>query len=101
MAIFGGLRHLAYHIAYHIFSHTHDWKLIMLHAGNEGSGLRTNIKRTCSGFIKVEMGLPRQQLAADSLNVSVAAGILIHSILGAATRVVSKDPAAPMGTGLV
>ena len=50
--------------------------------GNEGVGLRTNVKRACSGFIKVEMGLIRQQLAADSLNVSVAAGILIHSVLG-------------------
>ncbi len=30
------------------------------------------------------MGLPRQQLAADSLNVSVAAGILMHSVLGSA-----------------
>ena len=28
------------------------------------------------------MGLAKQQLAADSLNVSVAAGILIHSVLG-------------------
>ncbi len=52
--------------------------------GNEGSGLRTNIKRACSGFVKVEMGLPRQQLAADSLNVSVAAGILMHSLVGSA-----------------
>jgi len=67
--------------------------ILVGHTGNEGSGLRTNIKRACSGFIKVEMRLPRQQLAADSLNVSVAAGILIHSILGSAT--ISKDPAVP------
>ena len=32
------------------------------------------------------MGLPRNQLAADSLNVSVAAGILMHSVLGATGR---------------
>lgn len=51
--------------------------------GNEGIGLRTNIKRSCSGFVKVEMQ-PRKLLAADSLNVSVAAGILIHSLVGSA-----------------
>ncbi|GAX80762.1 hypothetical protein CEUSTIGMA_g8197.t1 [Chlamydomonas eustigma] len=58
-------------------------KPTILVMGNEGTGLRTNIKRACTGFVKVEMGLPKQLLAADSLNVSVAAGILVHSLLGA------------------
>jgi len=55
-----------------------------VHAGNEGTGLRTNVKRACTGYIAVEMGAPRSQLAADSLNVSVAAGILVHTLVSAA-----------------
>ena len=58
-------------------------KPTILVMGNEGSGLRTNTKRSCSGFLKVEMQ-PRKVLAADSLNVSVAAGILVHALVGSA-----------------
>lgn len=86
--------------------------------GNEGSGLRTNIKRACSGLVRVDMGLHGQGFTGlgkgsvtastsgsasaevemegsgssvkargvDSLNVSVATGILLHSLTQAAVR---------------
>lgn len=83
-------------------------KPTILVVGNEGAGLRTNVKRACSGYIKVEMGgpggvgggrggLPRQLLAADSLNVSVAAGILMHALTGSAAAAASTA-AAPAST---
>ena len=43
---------------------------------------RTNIKRACSKLVQVA-GLPRKDDLAqlDSLNVSVATGILLHQLL--------------------
>lgn len=63
-------------------------------AGNEGYGLRTNVRRACTSLVRIEMGAvaPRSKrgagggggAAVDSLNVSVAAGILLHHLI--ATR---------------
>ena len=53
--------------------------------GNEGSGLRTNVRRACNRLVEI----PRSPFAAsgvDSLNVSVAAGILIHRLVAARRR---------------
>ncbi|GBF91307.1 rRNA methyltransferase [Raphidocelis subcapitata] len=61
--------------------------------GNEGSGLRTNVRRACTSMVRIEMGpQPRGGggsggasggggAEVDSLNVSVAAGILLHHFL--------------------
>lgn len=69
--------------------------------GNEGSGLRTNVRRACTSMVRIEMGLPPRkprgavegegagagaaaaEVAVDSLNVSVAAGILLHHLIAA------------------
>jgi 21S rRNA (GM2251-2'-O)-methyltransferase len=65
---------------------------IILVLGNEGHGLRTNILNKCTHLVKI----PRMTVAmgarageeegeeshhVDSLNVSVAGGILLHSLL--------------------
>lgn len=55
--------------------------------GSEGHGLRTNVLRACSALVRI----PRGESAAaagdamdvDSLNVSVAGGILLYSLLSA------------------
>eukprot|EP00884_Botryococcus_braunii_P015328 jgi/Botrbrau1/2479/Bobra.0226s0037.1 len=58
--------------------------------GNEGTGLRTTVKEVCTALVKVEgrrqspgtvstWQLPNQ--GVDSLNVSVATGILLHHLL--------------------
>lgn len=48
--------------------------------GNEGHGLRTNILRACTALVR--LGPPhRRGDAVDSLNVSVAGGILLHHLL--------------------
>lgn len=55
--------------------------------GSEGHGLRTNVLRACSALVRI----PRGESAAaagdamdvDSLNVSVAGGILLYSLLNA------------------
>jgi len=60
--------------------------------GNEGTGLRTNVRRACTSKVKIEMGAAAGSsdvapsvvaAAVDSLNVSVAAGILLHHMLAA------------------
>ena len=54
--------------------------------GNEGAGLRTNVRRACTAMVRIEMGGARGGAPAggvDSLNVSVAAGILLHHMLTA------------------
>lgn len=43
--------------------------------GNEAHGLPSDILSACSRRLKIEMGL-----ATDSLNVSVAAGIILHNL---------------------
>lgn len=70
-------------------------------AGNEGVGLRMNIKRACNELIKVQMSLGFRSPEApdteaqsqgsakglvDSLNVSVATGILLHDLLASARK---------------
>jgi tRNA G18 (ribose-2'-O)-methylase SpoU len=44
--------------------------------GNEGKGLRHEITKGCDYIVKI----PGGQGTVDSLNVSVAAGILFHSL---------------------
>ena len=47
--------------------------------GNEGTGLRTNVLRACTGgVVRIEGG---QNEFLDSLNVSVAGGIALHYLL--------------------
>ncbi len=49
------------------------------HAGNEGYGLRGYIQKACSAMLTVT---PCRELPEgfDSLNVAVAAGILLHTL---------------------
>ncbi|CAO3637413.1 unnamed protein product [Cunninghamella echinulata] len=51
--------------------------------GNEGTGLRTNVKRCCNPLISIPSF--NQQLQhdgyVDSLNVGVSIGVLVHSLL--------------------
>ena len=56
--------------------------------GSEGEGLRTNVLRACDRLVCVPRGAaPGDAVAAealafmDSLNVSVAAGVVLHSLL--------------------
>eukprot|EP00617_Octactis_speculum_P017859 CAMPEP_0185755530 /NCGR_PEP_ID=MMETSP1174-20130828/14008_1 /TAXON_ID=35687 /ORGANISM="Dictyocha speculum, Strain CCMP1381" /LENGTH=370 /DNA_ID=CAMNT_0028434103 /DNA_START=85 /DNA_END=1198 /DNA_ORIENTATION=+ len=57
--------------------------------GNEGHGLRTNVRRACDVTVRIARGTRsmKQKEAAelgdlDSLNVSVSGGILLHHLLG-------------------
>ncbi|GFR43989.1 hypothetical protein Agub_g5134 [Astrephomene gubernaculifera] len=83
--------------------------------GSEGFGLRTNVRRACSGLVRVDMapqaatgavaaaagaantyndGVQQQELLrglVDSLNVSVATGILLHSLLNSAVAVEGRQ----------
>lgn len=59
-----------------------------LHAGNEGYGLRPLVRRCCTQLVRIEMApadsaaaAGRQHQLVDSLNVSVATGILLHHML--------------------
>ena len=56
--------------------------------GNEGSGLRTNVKRACTRTVRVSRGMMSDstETSVDSLNVSVATGIILHALLSAARR---------------
>ena len=54
----------------------------LLVMGNEGSGLRTNVRRACNRLVAIPAGINKAQ-GVDSLNVSVAAGILIHRLVSA------------------
>lgn len=51
--------------------------------GNEGTGLRTNVKRCCDPLISIPSF--NQQLQhtgyVDSLNVGVSIGVLVYSLL--------------------
>ncbi|KXZ51241.1 hypothetical protein GPECTOR_13g728 [Gonium pectorale] len=94
--------------------------------GSEGFGLRTNVRRACTGLVRVDMAptaspshlaaastaadsaasevaepvadeapQQRQQLLrglVDSLNVSVATGILLHSLLSSAAALAAAPP---------
>ena len=52
----------------------------LLVMGNEGAGLRTNVRRACNRLVKIPAA-QRKAPGVDSLNVSVAAGILVHHFL--------------------
>lgn len=54
---------------------------VALVMGNEGRGLRTNVLRACAGVATVHRSgfADDAELLVDSLNVSVAAGVLLHS----------------------
>ncbi|KAI8974292.1 RNA methyltransferase, TrmH family, group 3 [Pilobolus umbonatus] len=55
---------------------------VILVLGNEGTGLRTNIKYGCNTFVSIPNHSQPELLGQiDSLNVGVAAGILISSAL--------------------
>lgn len=63
--------------------HTRPTVLVM---GSEGHGLRTNVRRSCEALVRIpSFGVAAEQAAkeesVDSLNVSVAAGILLYSML--------------------
>lgn len=47
--------------------------------GSEGYGLRHAVQRCCDSMIRVDGGDPSQ--VVDSLNVSVATGILLHTVM--------------------
>jgi 21S rRNA (GM2251-2'-O)-methyltransferase len=54
--------------------------------GSEGDGLRTNVKRACSQLVRIESSGSLETRLLDSLNVSVATGILLHQLIGKAVR---------------
>lgn len=59
-------------------------KPVVLVLGNEGSGLRTNVRNGCNSFVSIpQANLAGEQFigSVDSLNVGVAAGILISAAL--------------------
>ena len=69
-------------------------KPTLLVMGNEGRGLRTNVLRLCDILVQIEGGtggvsgeaeatgdMDQEQDVLDSLNVSVAAGILLHKLI--------------------
>ena len=56
--------------------------------GSEGHGLRTNVVRACNSMVRIPRGVARcsardndASKLVDSLNVSVAGGILMHALL--------------------
>ena len=58
----------------------------ILVVGNEGRGLRTAVQRACTTILRVDSAVAagegrRAPLGVDSLNVSVATGILLHQLL--------------------
>ena len=72
-------------LAAYVLKHKHTTAvlLLLLHAGNEGYGVRPLVKRLCTQLVQIEMTQDdrhRMQLV-DSLNVSVATGILLHHML--------------------
>ncbi|KAI7838104.1 hypothetical protein COHA_008112 [Chlorella ohadii] len=50
--------------------------------GNEGYGLRGAVRRLCDATLQIEDS-PGRHTLVDSLNVSVATGILLHRLLTA------------------
>ena len=56
--------------------------------GSEGFGLRTNTRRACTQIVGISSGVPvpvagllDSEPLVDSLNVSVATGILLHHLM--------------------
>lgn len=57
---------------------------VMLVVGNEGSGVRTNIKMRSDFFVEIPFGraeITATETPVDSLNVSVATALLLNSLL--------------------
>ena len=74
------------------------------------AGLRTNVKRACSQLIRIGGGSAGstgsstgegtlERWAVDSLNVSVASGILLHQLLAKARAGGSQPAADSSGNG--
>ena len=59
-------------------------KPTVLVMGNESDGLRTNVRRACGALVRVPGG--DDASTVDSLNVSVATGILLHALIRGARR---------------
>jgi tRNA G18 (ribose-2'-O)-methylase SpoU len=55
-------------------------KPVVLMMGNEGEGLRPRIARMANSTVSIQDGYGKHE-GVDSLNVSVAAGILMHDLL--------------------
>ena len=51
-------------------------KPVAIVLGNEGSGLRLNVKKKCDGLVSIPM-----KNNVESLNVSVSAGILLYEVM--------------------
>lgn len=58
------------------------FKGVVLVLGNEGEGLTAETQRSCDAFVRIPMS--GRDESVDSLNVSVAAGILLHQLQTAA-----------------
>lgn len=59
-------------------------KPVILVLGNEGTGLRTNVKNGCNAFVSIPSAIGENASfngSIDSLNVGVAAGVLISTAL--------------------
>ncbi|CAO3614874.1 unnamed protein product [Mucor fragilis] len=59
-------------------------KPVILVLGNEGTGLRTNVKNGCNAFVSIPSAIGENASfngSVDSLNVGVAAGVLISTAL--------------------
>lgn len=54
----------------------------VLVVGNEGAGLRTNVKRACTGLVHIPMAPMYDVDVLESLNVSVATGVLLQALRG-------------------
>eukprot|EP00803_Ostreobium_quekettii_P004226 evm.model.scf_537.4 EVM.evm.TU.scf_537.4 scf_537:57642-63830(+) len=59
--------------------------------GNEGYGVRTNVKRACQSLVRIEDGMEPGERRLDSLNVSVATGILLHHLVFTARKQPKPD----------
>ena len=65
--------------------------------GSEGHGLRTNVLRACSALVRIPTAEPPAVEGAelvDSLNVGVAGGILMYSLM-TARKAVAGGAAGP------
>ena len=59
----------------------------MCYVGNEGYGLRTTVRQSCEALLRIDSGSDiNVGFGLDSLNVSVATGILLHSIISSASE---------------
>ena len=58
----------------------------LLVLGNEGVGLRTTVRNVCQTLVKVDTGHVVDSDSVDSLNVSVATGILLHQFLSSRNK---------------